>query len=190
MTEERRGPASIGGSSAELHELLTTHGARLLRAAYLLCGNEIEAQDLVQETFLQALKSAERFRGGSALYTWLHGILRNLCYRHFRAQKRFVFDEEAVLEKAQPANAGIGADQDFCAAKLAQGLRQLSPEHREAVVLRYYENLKIHEIAAQTGVSPGTVKSRLFYAIRCLEQTLPPEMNLFAAQGTKKQEMK
>src|SRR5437868_6249365 len=93
--------ASKGAGWAELgafdpQELLAAHGERLLRSAYLLCGDENEAEDLVQETFLQAIKSAHRFRGDSAIYTWLHGILRNLCHRHLRKQKRLLFQEDLI----------------------------------------------------------------------------------------------
>lgn len=66
---------------AAAEELLSGHGERLLRSAFLLCGSESEAQDLVQETFLQALRCVGRFRGQSGLHTWLHGILLNLS-RH------------------------------------------------------------------------------------------------------------
>jgi RNA polymerase sigma-70 factor (ECF subfamily) len=182
------GPGDFAGSkgavSLELEELVSAHGDRLLRSAHLLCGNETEAQDLVQETFLQALKSRHRFRGDSAVYTWLHGILRNLSHRHLRKQKRLVYEEELVLKQASNSASANEADDDFCAARLAQALQKVCPEHREVIVLRYYENLKIHEIAQQTGVSPGTVKSRLFYAVRALQQILPPEMNLFVPEGT------
>jgi RNA polymerase sigma-70 factor (ECF subfamily) len=181
---QRDSAESKGAVSLDLEELLSAHGDRLLRSAYLLCGNETEAQDLVQETFLQALKSRHRFRGDSVVYTWLHGILRNLSHRHLRKQKRLVFEEELVLrEVSNPASANRG-DDDFCAARLAQALQKVSPEHREVIVLRYYANLKIHEIAQQTGVSNGTVKSRLFYAVRALQQILPTEMNLFVPEGT------
>jgi RNA polymerase sigma-70 factor (ECF subfamily) len=168
----------------DLQELVDSHGNRLLRSACLLCGDETEAQDLVQETFVQALKSAHRFRGDSAVHTWLHGILLNLCRRHFRKQKRLVFEEERVLkETVQPVPADE-LDRDFCAKALAQAVQKLSSEHREVIVLRYYENLKIEEIARQTGVSKGTVKSRLHYAVRCLEQFIPREMNLFVSGDT------
>jgi RNA polymerase sigma-70 factor (ECF subfamily) len=172
------------GRPVDLHELLDAHGDRLLRSAYLLCGDRSEAQDLVQETFLQAFKFLHRFRGDSSAYTWLHGILRNLCHRHFRKQKRFVFGEEFLSKETSQPIASNDLDLDFCAGNLAQALQKLSPEHREVVVLRYYENLKIEEISAQTGISQGTVKSRLHYAVRCLGQLLPNEMNLFVPEGT------
>ena len=185
MAEDQGDSAdSKGGVSVDLEDLLSAHGDRLLRSAYLLCGNETEAQDLVQETFLQALKSRHRFRGDSVVYTWLHGILRNLSRRHLRKQKRLVFEEELVLSEVSNPATPNGGDDDFCAARLAQALQKVSPEHREVIVLRHYENLKIHEIAQQTGVSNGTVKSRLFYAVRALQQILPTEMNHFVPEGT------
>src|SRR5262245_22144630 len=75
---------------------LQAHRDRLLRSALLLCGNETEAEDLVQETFLRALESARQFRGDSTVHTWLHGILLNLRHRRIREQKRLVVDGELV----------------------------------------------------------------------------------------------
>src|SRR6185369_3415998 len=185
MAEAQRD--STSPAAGEVPELIVAYGDRLLRSAYLLCGSETDAQDLVQETFFQAIKSAHRFRGESVLYTWLHGILRNLCHRHRRKQKPLVLDEERVLKEPFQPRPSNGADHDFCAVELAQALQKLSPEHREVVVLRYYENLPIQEIAQQTGVSKGTVKSRLFYAVQGLAQLVPREMNLFVCEGTYKQ---
>src|SRR6266446_3726570 len=107
MAELQRVPAFKEPSSLDLQELIESYGDRLLRSACLLCGDETEAQDLVQETFVQALKSAHRFRGDSAVYTWLHGILLNVCRRHLRKQKRLVFDEGLLLREPfhpSPAN--------------------------------------------------------------------------------------
>jgi RNA polymerase sigma-70 factor (ECF subfamily) len=165
---------------------LQKHRDRLLRAACQLCGNETEAQDLVQETLLQALKSVHRFRGESTVHTWLHGILLNLFHRHTcrQAQKKLVFDEELALSGTVQPSSTLALDQDYCADKVAEAVERLSPKHREVVMLRYYEGLKIHEIAERTGVSNGTVKSRLHYAIRCLEQYIPSGLNLFVSAGT------
>src|SRR3954464_14172722 len=95
MTEPR---GDAGAPLVDVRAWLHAHGDRLLRSAYLLCGDATEAQDLVQETFLQALKSADRFRGESAVHTWLHGILLNLSRHHWRKQKRVVLDENIALE--------------------------------------------------------------------------------------------
>jgi RNA polymerase sigma-70 factor (ECF subfamily) len=184
MAEDPSASAASLPPSLDLQALAERHGDHLLRSAYLMCGDESEAQDLVQETFLQAHKSAHRFRGDSSIYTWLFGILRNLCHRHLRKQKRFLFEESLISSQAGSAEPEPRADIDFCAQKLAEALQRLSTEHREVIVLRYYENLKIDEIASCTGASPGTVKSRLHYAVRHLQQLLPRELNLFASADT------
>ncbi len=178
--ERRDSPAPV----VDLQAWLQAHGDRLLRAACLLCGNETEAEDLVQETLLQAMKSADRFRGDSAVYTWLHGILLNLNRRRWRKQRRLVLDETVVLQWPVDGRRTSEEDRTYQTSRLTLALRTLSPEHREVVELRYYENLKIQDIAVQTGVSLGTVKSRLHYAMRCLEKLLPEELNVFEAEGT------
>lgn len=171
---------------AALEALVEEHGNRLLRSAILLCGNESTAQDLVQDTFVEALRSAHRFRGQSSLYTWLHSILLNLARHHWRDNQRLVIDGELAtrneLISEEPASAG---DSEYASTQLARAMRRLSGPHREVLVLRYYEHMKIQDIAHRLGVSEGTVKSRLHYAIGEMQKLLPTEMNLFGVRGTK-----
>lgn len=168
-----------------VQEMVASHGDRLFRSASLLCGNQAEAQDLVQETLFQAVRSASRFRGGSSIYTWLHGILLNLTRHYHRDRKRMVYDEElARLEPAPQEEHPSRLDVELTAGALADALARLSGPHREVLVLRFYEDMKIHEIAAHLGISKGTVKSRLHYAIAEMQRRLPAEMNLFGACGT------
>jgi RNA polymerase sigma-70 factor (ECF subfamily) len=189
MDEDRLVAALRQRDAEGAQELVRCCGDRLLRSAFLLCGNPTEAQDLVQETFVQAWKSAHRFRGGSSVYTWLHGILLNLSRHYHRDRQRLVCDD-ALAERNLPApeEPVSGSDADAASASLAAALGRLSGPHREVVVLRFYEDLKTHEIAGRLGISPGTVKSRLHYAIAELQKMLPREMNLFGAGGTNKRE--
>ncbi len=101
--EAEPGPAPRENDAAGVRELLSAHGDRLLRSAFLLCGREADAQDLVQETFLQALRAERRFRNQSSVYTWLHGILLNLSRHYHRDRKRIVYGGEQVEET--PADA-------------------------------------------------------------------------------------
>ena len=73
-----------------VQEMVASHGDRLFRSACLLCGDQAEAQDLVQETLLQAVRSVPRFPGRSSIYTWLHGNLLNLTCHYHRDRKRMV----------------------------------------------------------------------------------------------------
>jgi len=174
----RTQPYGLGG-------VVGSHCERLLRSAVLLCGNEAEAQDLVQETLLRALESAERFRGDSTVHTWLHGILVNLSHRRIRERGRLVFEEELAGKGTvlQPSSAEAMED-DFFADKVAEAVQRLSPEHRRVIVLRYYNKLKIKDIAVLMGVSTGTVKSRLHYAIRSLKRFIPNRLHLLLSKRT------
>ena len=185
MDEERLITALKGQVPGAVQELVNSYGDRLLRSAFSLCGNETDAQDIVQETFLQAIRSVHRFQGRSSIYTWLHAILLNLTRHYHRDHKRIVYDDklvgrEASLPDKGPSQLDVGA----ASSALLEALRRLSAAHREIIILRYYENMKIHEIARQLGVSQGTVKSRLHYAIGEMQKLLPGELNLFGACGT------
>ena len=185
MDEERLISALKGRVPGAAQELVKAYGERLLRSAFALCGNETDAQDIVQETFLQAIRSVHRFQSRSTVYTWLHAILLNLTRHYHRDRKRIVYDDELVgravsLPNENPSQLDTGT----ASLALLEALRQLSHAHREVLVLRYYENMKIHEIAGQLGISKGTVKSRLHYAIGQMQKLLPDELNLFGACGT------
>jgi RNA polymerase sigma-70 factor (ECF subfamily) len=186
MDEAKLVAALKGRDSAAIEALIETHGNRLLRSATLLCGDETNAQDLVQDAFVEAFRSVHRFRGQASLYTWLHSILLNLTRHHRRDSQRLVYDNELAAREVSVLEERPSAlDFESAAAELARALRQLSDSHREVLVLRYYEHMKIHELARHLGVSKGTVKSRLHYAIREMQKLLPSEMNLFGAGGTK-----
>jgi RNA polymerase sigma-70 factor, ECF subfamily len=174
-----------------VQEMVVAYGDRLFRSACLLCGNEAEAQDLVQETFLQAVRSAHRFGGRSSVYTWLHGILLNLTRHLQRDRKRIIYDEALAHRESGAVEENPNhLDVETTSCALRDALRQLSDQHREVIVLRFYEDLKIHEIAARLGISKGTVKSRLHYAIAQMQRCLPSELNLFGAWGTEEKAMR
>ena len=175
---------------AALESLIEAHGTRLLRSATLLCGNETNAQDLVQDTFVEALRSAHRFRGQSSLYTWLHSILLNLTRHHHRDNRRLIYDNELAAQDVPIAEEQhISLDLETATAELTRAFRQLSDPHREVLVLRYYEHMKIDEMARHLDVSKGTIKSRLHYAVREMQKLFPAEMNLFGAGGTKEKKI-
>ena len=172
-------------------EMVAAYGDRLFRTACLLCGDESEAPDLVQETFLQAVRSVHRFGGRSSVYTWLHGILLNLTRHYHRDRKRLVYDEAlARQEGAAAEELPSRLDCEATSRALADALHHLSGPHREVLVLRFYEEMKIHEIASHLGISRGTVKSRLHYAIAEMQRRLPGELNLFGGCGTQEKAMR
>jgi len=171
---------------AAVQELVEAFGPRLFRSACLLCGSEADAQDLVQETFVQALQSARRFQGRSSIYTWLHAILLNLTRHYHRDRKRLVFDDQLARQDTPASDDGPnGLDSDAATGALIAALGCLTAPHREVLILRFYENMKLGEIAAHLGLATGTVKSRLHYGLAEMQRLLPNELNLFGVGGTK-----
>jgi RNA polymerase sigma-70 factor (ECF subfamily) len=187
MDEDQLAAALEGREPAAVRELIALYGDRLLRSAFSLCGNETEAQDLVQDTFVQAMRSADRFQGRSSLYTWLYAILLNLTRHYLRDRKRIIYDDALAASDVSPTEENP-APSDFGTAStaLSEAMKHLSAAHREVIVLRYHEDMKIEEIARLLNVSKGTVKSRLHYALAHLQTLLPEELNLFRAAGTEK----
>jgi RNA polymerase sigma-70 factor, ECF subfamily len=160
------------GDPGALSRMAEIYGDRLLRGACYLCRNESEAQDLVQETLFQAIRDIAAFRGESHVYGWLYRILRNIYLNQRRREghwstlvnKRFLppLDDPRAFPNDVPS-----PDPDI---EIAIGA--LPPKQREIIHLRYGEGFTIREIGEVLGVSPGTVKSRLFHATLKLKRRL------------------
>ncbi|MDD5705885.1 MAG: RNA polymerase sigma factor [Kiritimatiellae bacterium] len=169
------------GDPSAWESLVESMGDRLYRAACLLCRNDRDAEDAVQESYLRLAKTLPRFRGDSSLYTWLYGILLNVV-RQQRRQWRQIFLTESPPEcMTRGADAGATLDGETASETLLTAMRKLTEEHRAVLTLRYCEQLPIADIAARLRVSPGTVKSRLFYARQQMSVLVPGSLNPFAS---------
>ncbi len=158
--------------------LVDQYGGRVLKAAHLLCGNETDAQDLMIETLERAVRSVNGFKGKSSFFSWLYGILFNVNRMVWRKRSRSLLtymDEVPDVAAEQPA-AGSRLDQQAVADQLAAAVRQLSTPLQEVVLLRYYGEMTIAEVAETLQIPPGTVKSRLFSATAKLKTLLPEEI--------------
>ena len=143
-----------------------------------MCRDNAAAEDLVQETFCRAWSNQSRFRGESGLYTWLFGIFRHLFLDRLRGagrQKRRETElppQEAVLEGPEVALEAM-SEQD----RLRRVLRDLSPSHRDILLLRFAEERSLRGIAEHLDLPLGTVKSRLHLALRSLRGAWLKESN-------------
>jgi RNA polymerase sigma-70 factor (ECF subfamily) len=149
-----------------LEKMVATYANRLLRGAFFLCRNEPEAQDLVQDTFYQAFRSIKNFNGDSSLYFWLYRILRNIYFNQTRRKRKFV--SLLASRRVSWINPDV-AGRDTAAQigiELTEAISRLPLKHREILLLRYMDGYKFHEIGEILDVSLGTVKSRLYYALR------------------------
>lgn len=162
------------GDAEAFGEICRLHGTRLLRQAFVLCGDVTLAEDLAQDTLLEAWRSLHRYQGRCQLFTWLCAILLNR-YRNVRRKNWFwsvaAPDEGERDDLGQPTVADYAAQPDHAiesreqAALVWQCIKTLPAKHQQVIYLRFYVDDSLEGIAAALGCSVGTVKSRLFHAL-------------------------
>jgi RNA polymerase sigma-70 factor (ECF subfamily) len=158
------------GEERAWFEFVQEYEGRMYGYLYRLEGNSEDALDLTQEVFYRAWRSIRTFRAGERVLPWLYQVARNTQIESHRRKQlqRFSLEQaredvgfEVTSEKRSPVQAAESADaQD----RVQRALQQLPPEYREAVVLRFMEDLSYDEIAQIQGVALGTAKSRVFRA--------------------------
>lgn len=150
------------------------HGPRLLRLArrYALC--EADAEDLVQETFVDLYRGMGGFRGDSSLSTWTTQVALNHCRKHLarRPVPTLALDDARDQPEAAQRGPAHRAAQSELSSQVHLALNTLSEDHREVVILHELQELTYAECAAVLQVPIGTVKSRLSYAFRRLRGSL------------------
>ena len=160
--------------------LVERHARPVFRLAFRMTGNEIDAEDMVQETFLKAWKQIGAFDGRAGFGTWLYRICANCSIDHMRARKRkqesLAPDDPFVQVAAGTPSPERLALSSQVGAILGVALDGLSEMERAAFVMRHYEGLSIEEISAALGVQPGAAKHSIFRAVRKLRQALEPAL--------------
>ena len=154
-------------------EALAVAGARRLdTAARLILRDPDRAKEAVQETLMSAWRDLPRLNDSDRWEAWLHRILVRTCLRELRMHRRRPIQVEltTIDLPAYFHQAGDVADRD----EIERGFRRLDPDLRVVVVLHYYLDLPIPEVAATIGVPVGTAKSRLNRALVSMRRILGP----------------
>jgi RNA polymerase sigma-70 factor (ECF subfamily) len=184
------------GDAEAYSEIYRTHATRLLRQAMALCGNAALAEDLAQDTLVEAWKCLRRYNGRCQFFTWLCAILLNR-YHNSRRNNRLLpvatLDSRDQAEfrntvenladcSCLPDEAAESREQ---AALVWKCLQSLPVKHQQVIYLRFYVDDSLEGIAAALGCSVGTVKSRLFHALDRLRgmNALNAQVVNFKAKG-------
>ena len=171
------------GETDAFDQLVVRYSPRLYGLVYNMTSHHEDTNDLLQDIFAKAFRSMRGFRGKSSFYTWIHTIAVNMTinFRKKRA-RRFALSLDDV-------DSGIERDPDFLAAtqtsdpsrqvnlgelqqKLNEAMQKLSNNHRAVVTMFDIQGMPHSQIAEILKVSEGTVRSRLFYAHRQLQNYL------------------
>jgi len=151
-----------------ISELIKEYGDSMLRMCYIYLKDYHLAEDVVQETFLQVYNNYDSFRQQSSVKTWITRIAVNLCKNQMRTRWFSVKKEEEfpILSYTEDYDGVIDREQ------LLTAIGNLRPKYREAVLLFYYQELSIKEIAGLLNKKESTVKVRLKRAREQLKQEL------------------
>jgi len=176
------------GDAEAFGEICRIHGTRLLRQAVALCGNITLAEDLAQDTLVEAWKCLRRYNGRCQFFTWLCAILLNR-YRNALRWNRLLpastlgVRDQDEFEKHTGNLADHAALPDQAvelreqAVLVRQCVQALPAKHQQVIYLRFYVDDSLEGIAAALGCPVGTVKSRLFHALDKLRK-----MDAFSVQ--------
>jgi RNA polymerase sigma-70 factor (ECF subfamily) len=170
-------------------DLVRATGGRMLAVALRMLGNDDDAADAVQEAFLSAFNSLDRFDGRSQLTTWLHRITVNVCLMKLRSRRR---RPERLLEDLLPQfepdghqmnpsgqwkpSSGTGIEAEDVRTLVRTKIEELPAPYREVLMLRDIEELDTGETARMLGLTEAAVKTRLHRARQALKTLLDPYM--------------
>jgi RNA polymerase sigma-70 factor, ECF subfamily len=161
---------------AFLHALVEQYQYRLVRYLIFLLGSRDPVDDLVQETWLRVLERGHTYDGQSRFESWLFAIARNLAIDYMRKRRIISLDSndsgEQNLESLSPVSVATSPFEQAArtedAQHLAKSLQTLEPIYREALVLRFQEDLSLQEIAAVVGAPVSTVSTRIYRGLASL----------------------
>lgn len=156
-----------------LRSLYRTYGAELYGFAFNCLHDRGQAEELVQDVFTRVWRHAETFDPERASFrTWIYGIARNAIVDMRRRQAvRPPFASAGEREREQQSS-DEPIEASLLRWQVQQALERLTPEHRQVIRLAHFQGLTLREIAEQTGVPLGTIKSRTSYALRGLRLAL------------------
>jgi len=170
---------TLAGDGAAYGILVERFQRRIYRVAFAIVRDDVEADTVTQDTFVQAYTHLARFQGRSELETWLTRIAINRsrdALRRRRFLSLFTRDEEDGETMIEPVDDRPDPERQIMSVQLRAAIvraeRQLSPQQKVIFRLRHYESLSLEEIADHLGLRAGTVRAHLFRAIHKVRREL------------------
>ena len=160
MTDLKLAKEAIKGNDDAFLSLMLTHREALFRTALAYLKNEEDALEAVQEVTFRAYEKISTVQKPEYIKTWLIRVMMNYCRDVLHKRKRFVFDEETLLQQ--------GISEDYTYLEVEEALEELSDDQRELIYMRYLHEIKIKDIAEMMHTPESTVKTRLYKALKLL----------------------
>ena len=171
------------GDAGAFDQLVIKYTPRLYGLVYNMTSNHEDTNDLLQDVFAKAYKAIRGFRGKSTFYTWIHSIAVNMTLNFLKKRGRryhlslddidsSIQNDKEFVEITQTSSPVREADLSELQKRLNEAMMKLSEEHRAVVTMFHIQGMPHAEISKILRVSEGTVRSRLFYANRQLQNYL------------------
>ena len=171
------------GDASAFDQLVVKYTPRLYGLVYNMTSNHEDTNDLLQDVFAKAYKAIRGFRGKSSFYTWIHSIAVNMTLNFLKKRSRryhlslddvdaSIQNDKEFLELTGTSSPVREADLSELQRRLNEAMMKLSDEHRAVVTMFHIQGMPHAEISKILRVSEGTVRSRLFYANRQLQNYL------------------
>jgi RNA polymerase sigma-70 factor (ECF subfamily) len=173
---------AMGGDTDAFRLLVDRHSRTVFKVAYRMTGNEHDADDVVQETFLRVYRQLDKFESRANFTTWLHRIAVNcsldLLRTRTRHDKHRSKDSEETFMNGEVASDEPHAERLLLSSEVqhqvSTALETLSGNERTAFVLRHFEGMSIEEIGSVLGTRVNATKNTIFRAVRKLRDQLEP----------------
>lgn len=162
------------GDSSAFGHLYDRYSVKLYRYLLrLLSGNQMKAEDFLQDVFLRIVEHSNSFQSHQLFKTWVYTIATNLCRNEWRntENRANLINKHIPWESANKLHEDIIEIDDF-KNQLSQKMAEMDSQTREIFILRYYQEMTVKEISEIISIPEGTVKSRLFYTIKILSVKL------------------
>ncbi len=162
-----------GGNPGSFRVLVDRHARSVFRLAFRMTGNEADAEDIVQETFLRSFRQLGQYEARASFSTWIYRIAANCCLDVLRARSRRHETEEPLpgLVCVAPAPDRVALAAETRSA-IGVALGRLTEQERVAFLLRHYEGRSIHEVSLVLDISETAAKNSIFRAVQKMRQSL------------------
>lgn len=161
------------GDQSAMNALYARHNVRLYRFLVRLTRNEATAEEIMNEVFLEAWRTAGKFEGRSAVSTWLMAIAHHRAVSVLRKRGETALDDATMAELADDNDTPEVTAQKRSKSEIMRAcMDKLTAEHRAIIDLVYYHDKSVAEAAEITGVPEATVKTRMFYARKKLAELM------------------
>ena len=175
--------AVLSGDKDAYGVLVARYSPLVFRVSYRITGNESDAEEVVQETFLRGYQKLESFEGRSSMATWFYRIASNcaltlVAQKKPKSERRIADDADLEEGEMQLADRKAGPDRLLLSGEIESlqqaAMENLSATERTAFVLRHMEDRSTDEIAAVLNIAPNAAKQAVFRAVQKLRRELAP----------------